>query len=189
MTAKGAGGLDWVTEGACAQPENRHMEDYFFSRKPAERYEAKNLCFTCPVREECVRWALEKPEIWGVWGGRDEYEIRRTLSVNAEGNEVRRGRYPQCPYCAARTSALKTKVIDLPDGGRWTTARVVECTECGFEWRSRSSANAVNAYFADRTARAARAAKRRASHGKPSTIKQLPSTGVPPRPRTDPLGS
>lgn len=173
MVAKGAGGLEWQSDAVCAQPENQDKKEFFFSPHAEEKYTAKNLCFSCPVRGDCVRWALENGEIWGIWGGRDENDIRRTLSVNSEGNEVRRGRYPQCPYCAARTSKLKTKIIDLPDGGRWTTARVVECINCGFEWRSRSSANAVNAYYTERAEKAERAAKKKAAASK----KQRPSKG------------
>ena len=39
-------------------------------------------------------------------------------------------------------------VVDNPDGGRWLTMRIVQCLECDFTWRSRTSANAVNAYHA-----------------------------------------
>ena len=178
--------MHWDTKAACKTPENFGKID-FFSSDPEEKNKAKNICFTCPVRGDCVKFALENGEIWGIWGGKDENEIRRTLSVNAEGNEVRRGRYPQCPYCSARTSQLKTKIIDLPDGGRWTTAKVVECTNCGFEWRSRSSANAVNAYFAERRAKVERretkkAKKKVSTAVKTSSIRQLPSSGVLPRP-------
>lgn len=182
MATKGSGGLEWGKQAVCAKPENKRFRDYFFAASAEKKYEAKNLCFSCDVREDCIKWALENGEIWGIWGGKDENEIRRTLSVNSEGNEVRRGRYPQCPYCGARTSKLQTKIIDLPDGGRWTTARVVECTVCDFEWRSRSSANAVNAYFAERAEKAekaSRARKKAAAKQRPS-IKQLPSTGVLP---------
>lgn len=154
--ARGDGGLEWMRDAECAKPENDDVKDYFFSPDVDERYKAKNLCFKCPVRGDCVKWALENGEIWGIWGGRDDNEIRRTLSVNAEGQETRRGRYPQCPYCFARTSKLVTKTVDLPGGGRWTTARAVECTVCGFEWKARSSANAVDAYHADRAAKRAR---------------------------------
>lgn len=180
MISKGAGGLDWQADGTCAKPENEWMKDYFFSANVEKKYDAKNLCFSCPVRGDCIKWALENGEIWGIWGGKDENEIRRTLSVNAEGNEVRRGRYPQCPYCSARTSKLKAKTIDLPNGGRWTTARVVECTNCGFEWRSRSSANAVTAYFSERADKAEKAKKKAAAKKQRPSIKQLPSTGKPP---------
>lgn len=153
--------LDWQTEAECAKKENEGLADSFFSNDPQEKYAAKNLCFQCPVRRDCVKWAIESKEIWGVWGGRDENEIRRTLSVNADGEEIRRDRYPQCPYCQARTSKLVTHIADNPKGGRWTTMRLVECTDCGFVWRSRTSANAVNAYHADKTDKAARKAAKK----------------------------
>lgn len=151
----------WETQAKCKTPEVYGKYD-FFTTDTDEKNVIKNICFTCPVRGDCVKFALENNEIWGIWGGKDENEIRRTLSVNAEGVEVRRGRYPQCPYCGARTSKLMTKTIDLPDGGRWTTGKMVECTNCGFDWRSRSSANAVVAYHTERAVVEARAARRAA---------------------------
>jgi WhiB family redox-sensing transcriptional regulator len=154
------GGLEWQADALCAQPKNAPFREAFFSTDPEDRSAAKNLCFACPVRKECIIWALETTTIWGTWGGRDENEIRRILSVSAEGTEARRGRYPQCPYCAARTSRLRVKIIDLPEGGRWTTAKVVECLVCHTEWRSRSSANAVKAYHTERAVEFARAARK-----------------------------
>lgn len=148
---KGSGGLDWQKEAKCNEPDNRWMQDYFFSPNTDKKYHAKNLCFSCDVRADCITWALENEEIWGIWGGRDENEIRRTLAVDADGNETKRGRFPQCPFCSARTSRLRTKTIDVPNGGRWRTARVVDCTVCGFQWKSRTSANAVDLYFTERT--------------------------------------
>lgn len=167
---------DWRDEALC-RPGGGHEDlvKNFFSANPDKKYEAKNLCFECPVRRDCIKYALEHGEIWGIWGGRDDNELRRALSVNAEGNEIRRGRYPQCPYCSARTSKLKTRIIDLPNGGRWTTAKVVECTVCGFEWRSRSSANAVNLYHLERQEKAERSEelreekKKRAPEKKPAS--------------------
>jgi|HubBroStandDraft_6_1064221.scaffolds.fasta_scaffold864232_2 WhiB family redox-sensing transcriptional regulator len=37
--------------------------------------EAKEVCWRCPVRAECLDWALEHHE-QGVWGGTTEYERR-----------------------------------------------------------------------------------------------------------------
>jgi WhiB family redox-sensing transcriptional regulator len=141
---------DWREKAECSKPENRKLTENFFSDSLDEKHEAKNLCFSCPVRKDCINYALESKEIWGIWGGKDENEIRRALSVDADGNEIRRGRFPQCPYCAARTSKLETYIVDLPGGGRWTTARMVKCTECEFSWRSRTSANAVNSYHSQK---------------------------------------
>lgn len=157
------GFLDWAKEGAlCAAPENREVAKGFVDPPSEEsRNAAKNLCFSCDVRLKCVKFALENKQHSGVWGGKDENEIRRTLSIDSDGEEIRRGRAPQCPSCSARTSKLKVKVIDLPGGGRWTQAKVVECTVCHFEWKSRTSANAVDAYFAERAAKAAKAERKR----------------------------
>lgn len=30
---------------------------------------AKEVCFLCPVREQCLRYANENDESYGVWGG------------------------------------------------------------------------------------------------------------------------
>jgi Transcription factor WhiB len=151
----------WQSRSSCALPENEKLVPYFFSANPEKKAAAKNLCFSCDVRKECVKDALESKTIWGIWGGKDDNELRRTLSVNSEGNEIRRGRYPQCPYCSARTSRLRVEIVDLPDGGRWTTAKEVHCNTCGFSWRSRTSANAVDAYFTERADKAAKRARKR----------------------------
>ena len=153
--------LSWQKNSACSKPENKKLVDAFFSTNAEEKYQAKNLCFECPVRDQCLKWALENRQIWGIWGGRDETEIRRALSVSWDGRESRRQRYPHCPFCTARPNKLETGVIQLPDGGRWSTARTVTCTVCSFTWRSRTSANAVDAYHADRAERLERAKKQR----------------------------
>jgi len=143
---KPAKSLEWQKQAECAKPENSDYIDWFFSKDFNEKYTARNMCFECPVRKECLQWALEHKQIWGIWGGKDEIEMRRTLSVSHLGEEVRRRRFPNCPYCTARPSKLETTTQELPGGGRWTTAKIVYCTECGFSWRSRTSVNAVNAY-------------------------------------------
>jgi hypothetical protein len=153
--------LKWQSSGACADPKNSQLVDYFFSRDPQEKYAAKNLCFSCPVRKDCLQWSLENRQIWGVWGGKDEVEIRRALSVSYKGEEARRKRYPNCPYCNARPFQLETHEAEIPSGGRWTMARIVLCTECGFSWRSRTSARAVDAYHQDRKERIERKEKLR----------------------------
>jgi hypothetical protein len=147
---KGLGDFEWREDAECAKPKHKGISSYFFSSVPREKYDAKNLCFACPVRRECLKYALENKEIWGVWGGKDEAEIRRALSVSHEGKEIRRTRFPNCPYCGARPAKLTVVVAPSPEGGRWTTMKLVKCEECDFTWRSRTSANAVSAYHAAR---------------------------------------
>ncbi len=153
--------VSWMDDAACALPENKKVQQYFFSKIAKEKYEAKNLCYTCPVRKQCLKWALDNKQIHGVWGGKDEGEIRRALSVSHTGQEVRRKRFPNCPHCGARPSKLRVVVAESPEGGRWTTMKLVVCDECEFYWRSRTSANAVNAYHAEREAKSEKKKKKK----------------------------
>lgn len=143
--------LDWQRDGTCASPDFIEYRDYFFSEVPEEIEDAKEVCSHCPVRSQCLAWALNNKEIWGVWGGKDENEIRDALSISEEGQEVRRtkeGIAPTCLNCGAKTEDLRTKEVDIPGGGRWTTKKVVTCSSCDFYWTSRTSANAIEAYMA-----------------------------------------
>ncbi|MEW2273703.1 WhiB family transcriptional regulator [Streptomyces griseofuscus] len=56
--------------------------DLFFpigSTGPAQvqAEEAKKVCQRCPVRQECLDWALDTGQGIGVWGGTTELERRR----------------------------------------------------------------------------------------------------------------
>jgi WhiB family transcriptional regulator, redox-sensing transcriptional regulator len=35
---------------------------------------AKAICARCPVRDECLKWAIDNQQIHGIWGGLDESE-------------------------------------------------------------------------------------------------------------------
>lgn len=144
MAARTKLGID--QQGLCSQPENLYMQDSFLAATALERRAARNMCGTygqedaCPVRETCLRWALENKEIWGVWGGCDESELRRALWVDAQGHQKPRCRFPNCPNCKARPSKLRvTQELD-------SNVPTVTCVACSFAWRSRTSAQAVKAY-------------------------------------------
>ena len=66
---------DWREKSLCAQtdPEAFHPE------KGGSTREAKRVCQSCDVREECLQWALDNNERYGIWGGLSERE-RRKLS-------------------------------------------------------------------------------------------------------------
>jgi WhiB family transcriptional regulator, redox-sensing transcriptional regulator len=47
---------------------------------------AKAICARCPVRDECLRYALGTGQEYGVWGGKSEEErksMRRLLRVSS----------------------------------------------------------------------------------------------------------
>lgn len=51
--------------------------DLFFPERGASQKEAKAVCRSCVVREDCLEYALENDEKFGIWGGLSERERRR----------------------------------------------------------------------------------------------------------------
>src|SRR6204780_554871 len=49
----------------------------FFPEKGGSTREAKKVCRSCEVRSECLEYALENDERFGIWGGMSERERRR----------------------------------------------------------------------------------------------------------------
>jgi WhiB family redox-sensing transcriptional regulator len=48
---------------------NGTLTALFFSDNVHDIARAKAMCGLCPLRESCLRGALEREEPWGVWGG------------------------------------------------------------------------------------------------------------------------
>ena len=63
----------WATDARCLQAE----PETFFPEKGGSTREAKRICADCTVREECLQYALENDERFGIWGGLSERERRR----------------------------------------------------------------------------------------------------------------
>ena len=51
--------------------------DLFFPERGASTREAKGVCAGCEVRIECLEYALQNSEKFGIWGGMSERERRR----------------------------------------------------------------------------------------------------------------
>jgi WhiB family redox-sensing transcriptional regulator len=43
--------------------------ELWFSPEPADIKAAQSACGGCPQRFECLQGALDRREVWGVWGG------------------------------------------------------------------------------------------------------------------------
>jgi WhiB family transcriptional regulator, redox-sensing transcriptional regulator len=68
----------WRDQAACRSTE----ADLFFplrrSRGAMEQIRAaKSVCWSCQVRETCLRYALETNQEAGIWGGTSEDERRK----------------------------------------------------------------------------------------------------------------
>ncbi len=79
--------LEWRESAACLP----HPAVLFFgmddnesaSERRAREDEAKSICSTCVVRAECLEYALDMREPYGIWGGLNEIERRQLLHTRA----------------------------------------------------------------------------------------------------------
>ena len=79
---------NWRSSAACRSAD----PDLFFpisSSGPsmAQVAEAKAICTGCPVRRDCLAFALRTHQVYGVWGGLSEQERYPLRSVTLVGVE------------------------------------------------------------------------------------------------------
>jgi WhiB family transcriptional regulator, redox-sensing transcriptional regulator len=65
--------LTWQERALCAQTD----PESFFPEKGGSTREAKKVCLSCEVRAECLEYALQHDERFGIWGGMSERERRK----------------------------------------------------------------------------------------------------------------
>ncbi len=63
---------DWQERALCAQTD----PEAFFPEKGGSTREAKRICLGCEVRTDCLKYALEHDERFGIWGGLSERQRR-----------------------------------------------------------------------------------------------------------------
>ena len=65
--------LSWQTDSLCAQTD----PEAFFPEKGGSTRDAKKICTSCEVRNQCLEYALATDERFGIWGGLSERERRK----------------------------------------------------------------------------------------------------------------
>ena len=68
--------------------------DLFFPEKGDSPRAAKRICANCEVRDECLTWAINHNEAWGIWGGLTALErrkLRRTMPRPAGPQPINHG--------------------------------------------------------------------------------------------------
>ena len=63
----------WEDRALCAEVG---PEPFFPEARGASPRDARRICAKCEVRAECLAYALEHPEVQGVWGGLSEKQRR-----------------------------------------------------------------------------------------------------------------
>ncbi|MGH2820272.1 MAG: WhiB family transcriptional regulator [Actinomycetota bacterium] len=67
--------VDWQTHARCA---TREVDpEIFFPERGGSSKAARAVCQHCQVRAECLEYALNNKEQFGIWGGTSERERRR----------------------------------------------------------------------------------------------------------------
>ena len=70
---------NWMSQGNCADKP----PSLFFPSDGVGVDVARRTCADCPVKSECLEYALENRIAHGVWGGTSERERRRILKARA----------------------------------------------------------------------------------------------------------
>ena len=65
--------LAWQSDALCAQTD----PEAFFPEKGGSTRDAKKICASCEVRSQCLEYALQNDERFGIWGGLSERERRK----------------------------------------------------------------------------------------------------------------
>lgn len=64
---------DWVHQAACVGL----APDLFHPTRGEHAGHAQAVCASCPVRNECLNWALRTGQEFGIWGGLSEQARKR----------------------------------------------------------------------------------------------------------------
>jgi WhiB family redox-sensing transcriptional regulator len=65
--------LAWQADSLCAQTD----PEAFFPEKGGSTRDAKKICSSCEVTAQCLEYALQNDERFGIWGGLSERERRK----------------------------------------------------------------------------------------------------------------
>ena len=65
--------VEWQSDARCAEVE----PEIFFPERGGSSKAARAVCSECAVRLQCLEYALNNKEQFGIWGGTSERERRR----------------------------------------------------------------------------------------------------------------
>lgn len=90
---------EWQARALCAQTD----PEAFFPEKGGSTRDAKRICARCEVKENCLQYALEHDERFGIWGGLSERERRK---IKRQAREAARRRAERVPVVVCIPSPM-----------------------------------------------------------------------------------
>lgn len=104
---------DFLTnpDRGCA-PKNGVYNLKFTSDHLSDQIAARAKCNACPVRRECLRYAVDNDERWGIWGGVLFASVAERRLAGGRADEPRREPVPapRRPTAAEKREALETAI-------------------------------------------------------------------------------
>ena len=76
--------VEWQANARCAEVD----PEIFFPERGGSSKAARSVCNDCNVRTQCLEYALNNKEQFGIWGGTSERE-RRRLRRERAGRKLR----------------------------------------------------------------------------------------------------
>lgn len=77
--------LGWQDRALCAETD----PEIFFPEKGGSVRDPKRVCARCEVRAECLEYAMDTGQPYGVWGGLTERERRRLKRQSSSNPQPR----------------------------------------------------------------------------------------------------
>ena len=102
---RGVIGLEWQGRAACRDVDPELFfpasQDYTAPANVRALIEAGAVCGRCPVRRECLTYAVDSGQTYGIWAGRSPAELRAIRRTRAAGDpDPEVDRDPMCPGCS-----------------------------------------------------------------------------------------
>jgi hypothetical protein len=124
-------GSEELREALCPQKRYRTNSDFDWFPdldNVAAEQAARGVCSRCPVQYDCAQTALDQREAWGIWGGMEEFRMRRALGLDSRGENRVYHNDLRCPFCDSDDLAIAKK--------KGVRGYPVECNYCGIRWTS-----------------------------------------------------
>ena len=100
--------------------------DPFFPETREAEADALAMCSLCPVRAACLAYAVQTGQMFGIWGGRTQREIRRLI---ARAGRVRVRRVPPGHFNADKTHCAYGHPFS-PENTYYTPTGERRCRAC-----------------------------------------------------------
>jgi len=113
-------------EGAVCEGVATADYDPFFPETREAEADALAMCSLCPVRAACLAYAVQTGQMFGIWGGRTQREIRRLI---ARAGRVRVRRVPPGHFNADKTHCAYGHPFS-PENTYYTPTGERRCRTC-----------------------------------------------------------